>query len=299
MKWIVCLVLWCAVPLLAAAQDEAWWRANVNWDGISPYQRYISFTPAGMGPNAIPVPLLRGGLVDSMHSISISAAVHGMKGDFAVNPSLYATVALVPNKISFDAWYVPVEWFRSSHAIKTQRRIFYKFYNNQWSTGDFILNTNIQLLRQQRHGWNAALRISYRFPTGGDVGQARYTDAPGYSFDVNWSRSLGNSAWRWKGMMGFYVWQMGNLVQQQNDAFLFGTGLQWQQRKTMVEAGVAGYLGYLETKDDRPVVLRLSFEQQWRKQQWFLRLQQGIQDFRYTSAELGCAWLLRPVTKQP
>ena len=39
-------------------QTESHWAQIVNWDGFSPWQKYINFAPAFMGLNAIPVPSL-------------------------------------------------------------------------------------------------------------------------------------------------------------------------------------------------------------------------------------------------
>lgn len=287
---IICLLL----PLLSIAQDEQWWRNTVQWDGVSGYQKYISYTPRFMGPNALPVPQTRNGIIDSIHQLQVSVSAHHTPGDFTINPSLYGTYVLVPGIISFDAWYIPAEWYQSSHTIKTERRTYYWFYNDHWAQGDFQLYTNVQLLKPEKHRWAAVLRLGYRFPSSSGLGAARFTDAPGYSIDVNTGRYINeNHSLRWKLMLGFYNWQMGNLVQQQNDALLAGTGLEWRKKQHKLDLSLTGYWGYLTIKGDDPMVLRLSYETQWKQSKAFLRLQQGFFDNQFVSAEAGMGWLFR------
>jgi hypothetical protein len=276
------------------AQDEQWWRNNVNWDGVSGYQKYIKFSPGFMGPNALPVPFVRNGLIDSVSCFTITASGHFRKGEVTFNPALYASYVLVPGVISFDAWYVPAEWFQTSHELKTERKIYYWYYNTKWAKGDAVLNTNIQLLKKQKDVFQLALRMGFRFPTSNGVGAARFTDGAGYYFDLNAGKAMNPSkTFYWKAMLGFYSWQLGNLVQQQNDALLFGAGAEYKNKKRLFECSVAGYMGYLKNSGDKPLVARVGYEEQLKNMKLQIRLQQGLNDFRYTSLEAGAGYVFK------
>lgn len=72
-----------------------------------------------------------------------------------------------------------------SHAIKERRHVFSHYYYDQSAQGEIHLNTNIQLLNKWRENFHSGLRIGYRLPTSNGLGMARFTDAPGYYFDLN------------------------------------------------------------------------------------------------------------------
>lgn len=80
---------------------------------------------------------------------------------------------------------------------------------------------------------------------------------------------------------------------RQDDAFLFGSGLEWNHKGWHVQCYTAGYLGYLYQSGDKPVLIRASIEKRNEKAGFLFRLQQGIHDYRYISAELGYKYLLR------
>ena len=62
------------------AQDFPWWANLVKWDGVSPWQRYIITNPGYLGPNALPVPFIRNGSIDSINSIALTGNLHFSKG---------------------------------------------------------------------------------------------------------------------------------------------------------------------------------------------------------------------------
>lgn len=269
------------------AQTFDWWAQLVHWDGISEWPKYMITQPAYMGPNALPVPRISNGSIDSINSFSTSGSFHFSKGDNTQNLTLYANYCLVKNVISFDASWIPYEHFTMSHAIKERRHVFSHFYYDDHTSGDIHLNTTIQLLNKWRQYIHLALRIGYRFPTGGGLGTARYTDGPGYYFDLSFGKPIHSPQLKWIGMLGFYSWQLIQYGRRQNDAFLFGTGMEWNTRTIRLQTYVAGYLGYLAYSGDKPVVFRTSLEKKFNHIGLQAGFQQGLHDFKYTSTELG------------
>jgi hypothetical protein len=244
-----------------------------------------------MGPNALPVPFIGNGSTDSNTYIGTSLSYHSMKGDKAQDWSLYGNYCLVKNLISMDISYEPVEFFQTSDTIKKQRHVYYQNYYDKHARGDVHLNFNIRLLKKWDDRIRLTLRIGYRYPASSGLGAARYTDGMGYYFDVSYGKQLSPTL-DWIGMAGFYVWQLNGDNHRQNDAFLFGNGLEWNKNGWKVQGYIAGYLGYLLNSGDKPIVLRAQTEKRFKKASVLLRLQQGIRDFKYSSVELGAKYYL-------
>jgi hypothetical protein len=146
------------------------------------------------------------------------------------------------------------------------------------------------------------LRLGYRFPTSSGFGAARYSDGPGYYFDLSFGKPLGKYL-KWNGMAGFYSWQIQSDKHQQDDAFLFGTGLEWNKNSWRLQTNVAGYLGYLKNSGDKPIVYRLNMEKRIKRTGILLAFQQGLHDFDYSTLEVGAKYYFKPgyfsVTKSP
>jgi hypothetical protein len=248
--------------------------------------------PAYMGPNALPVPRTGNGSLDSISSIAVTGNLHFSKGDNTQNFTLYANYALVKNVISFDASWSPYEHFTMSHEIKTKRHVFSQFYYDREAVGDIMLNTNFQLLNKWRKHIQLVLQVGYRFPAGSGFGLARTSDGPGYHFDLSFGKPFRDSHLKWIGMAGFYTWQIVSDRHRQDDAFLFGNGLEWNTKTLRLQTYVAGYLGYLDKSGDKPVVARATMEKKLKKSSLLLGFQQGLHDFKYSSVEMGMKYFL-------
>lgn len=288
----------CAALLLlygnVQSQDFGWWANLVKWDGVTPWQRYLINTPAYLGPNALPVPFISNGSIDSINAVSVTGNFHFSKGDKTLNAGIYANYCFVKEKIAFDIYWVPYERFEMSHAIKEKRHVFSHYYYNKSATGDIHLNTNIQLLNSWRNNIHLALRIGYRLPTSTGLGSARFIDAPGYYFDLSAAKPLNKqSAWKLIGMAGFYVWQTNLDGRRQDDAFLFGGGAEWNPVAWRLQFYGTGYLGYLNNQGDKPILFRASIEQRGKKINGILKFQQGFHDFNYSSVEAGLRYLFK------
>ena len=283
------IIVLAGQKLTAQTQEE--WARTVNWDGVSHWSKYIITQPRYMGPNALPVPFIGNGTTDSNSYAGTSLSFHSMKGDKVKDWSLFGNYCLVKDLISIDISYEPVEWFRTSDTLKKQRHVYYQNYYDKHARGDVHLNVNIRLLKKWEKTIQLALRIGARYPASSGLGAARYTDGMGYFFDVSYGKPLSPSL-KWIGMAGFYVWQLNGDKHRQNDALLFGNGLEWNKNGWKMQGSVAGYLGYLFNSGDKPIVIRTHTEKRFKNASLLLRLQQGVQDFKYSSAELGAKFFL-------
>ena len=276
----------------AGAQSFEWWRDNVGWDGTTHYWKYMTISPKYFGPNALSVPSMNNGNADTIISLGASAAFHFMKGDKTQNLVLYGNYTTKSNTISVDAQFIPHERFNVSHELKTERKVYYQDYHKRSTTGDVVVNTVFQVFPKWRDKLQLAMRVGVRMPSGGALGAARYADVPGYWIDAGAGVPLGKTGWKFNQMLGFLVWQTNEDGLRQNDAFLFGTGAEYNRNGLHMQLYGAGYIGY-KNNGDKPVVIRASIEKRKKQASLFLRLQQGVHDFEYFSTEAGARLLFK------
>ncbi|MEO7923719.1 MAG: hypothetical protein ABIR30_08565 [Chitinophagaceae bacterium] len=277
----------CCVFLSANTQTPAEWAQTVNWDGVSHWSKYIQVRAAWMGPNALAIPAIANGSIDSSRSAAITAQLHFSPGDKSQSIVLYGNYCLVKDLISFDVSYIPVEFYTMSDAVKKDRHVYYKYYNDKKARGDVLLATTIQLFNKWRKNIHLALRVGYRMPSSSGFGAARFIDGMGYHIDISMAKPFHGVPLKWLAMAGFYCWQIEQEDFRQNDSFLFGTGMEWNPRTWHLQTYIAGYLGYLENSGDKPVVFRTTAEKRWGKTSLLLKFQQGLHDFNYSTVEFG------------
>jgi hypothetical protein len=63
-------------------------------------------------------------------------------------------------------------------------------YNDTKAQGDIYANINFQIFNKWRKYIHLALRAGFRYPTSSSVDAARFTDAPGYHFDVSAAKTF-------------------------------------------------------------------------------------------------------------
>ncbi|HLG41229.1 MAG TPA: hypothetical protein VI461_16230 [Chitinophagaceae bacterium] len=288
-KSLAVLFLFFAVQSQAQTQDK--WANNVKWDGVTAWHRYMIYSPAYMGPNAIPVPSMANGGIDSINYFGVSGAFFFAKGDNTQSFKLSGNYCLVKDLVSFDASWIPVEYFQMNTEVKDKRHVYWNNYYEKKAGGDLLLNMNVRLLKKWDKNVQLAFRVGYRFPASNTTGvaAARFTDAPGYFFNLSAGKFLSSdNKWKLSGMAGFYVWQLNDFGQ--NDAFLFGAGLEYNAKGWHWHIDGRSFTGWLGN-GDFPIVTSSSLEKRFKKAAFFLTLQQGLQDFDYTSFETGIKYL--------
>ncbi|MCX8020783.1 MAG: hypothetical protein N2747_09850 [Chitinophagaceae bacterium] len=290
--------LFCFLLMLAAfcypvkAQTLQQWAQTVQWDGVTHWSRYIRMKPLYLGPNALPIPFCGNGEVANEISVYAGLNGHFMKGDKTQNLFLRANYGVVKDLVSVDLQYIPLEFYQMSDAIKKERRVYYTHYYDNVARGDLMMHINFRLRKKWERFVQLVLRFGFRYPSGSDLETARYTDGMGYFFDISFGKPL-NDSWKIIGMAGFYVWEMNEINNRQNDAFLFGSGLEWQKKDWKMQIYTAGYLGYQYRSGDKPIVVRGLGEWKRNKTAFHFFLQQGLHDFRYFTTGIGCRYLLK------
>jgi len=265
-----------------------WWNNKHNWDGISPWYSYLTYSAAYFGPNALPVPEIRDARIDSLMSLEGSADLHFSSGDNTQNLFLKFRYPFFGGKVAIELFGVPIEHYTMDTVTRDERAA--RCYDCEGTAmGDLYISTIIQILRDKGAWPDLVLGFTLRTASGNLLGDARYTDAPGYYFDLSAGKSYKLSP-RFKirphMMLGFYVYQTNLDNFRQNDAFLYGLGVSAYSASYEFNAKWGGYKGYINN-GDAPMVIRANAIYKLRKIHLKLGLQQGLNDFEYTSFRLG------------
>jgi hypothetical protein len=274
-------------------QTFDWWKNHVKWDGVTHWSKYIKFSPGYMGVNALPIPVMGNGNLDSINSIAVTTNFHFSKGDNSQNPKLYFNYNIVKNKVTLDVNWVPIEWFQMSHQIKEERNVYWQDYYLKKATGDIIANVNFRVLEKWSPNMHFAFNMGLRYATSDGVGAARMTNTPGYWFNFSAAKPfLNNKNWKAIALLGFYVWQTNNDVPRlyQDDAMTTGFGLEYNKKNIRLQTCFVGYFGYVEGFKDDPIVYRFNIEKKIKNKTILFRFQQGLHDINYSSFETGLKW---------
>ena len=269
--------------------NQQWWSNLVGWDGISHWSEYQIHSPGFLGPNALPVPQMTDGRVNNISALTAGGQFHFSDGDNTQNLTLYLNYNFLKDVISVDLFFIPVEFFQMSHERKEERNVYYSYYDVSNATGDVYLNTNFRVLTEARNKIDAAIRIGLKTASGGNANPARFTDTPGYYFDASFGKALGNGKWRPYTMLGFYSWETNDDPLPQNDAFMYGFGLEYANNGWSVKNELTGYNGYKEN-GDRPAVYRLNVSKEFDRLVLTTRYQHGLRDYDYRSIECSVGY---------
>lgn len=289
MRMILVVFLFLTVHPLSAQEDFTWWNDIHQWDGVTPWNQYLTISAARFGPNALPVPLVRNGLVDTVWKMEVAAGGHFSRGDRTWDSELRFVLPVARQKVLLEASVVPIEFYRMDTVTRDLRAARDRDGRGH-AGGDILVSTLITLVKDRKRLPDMLFEVALRTASGTQLGAARYTDAPGYHFLVSAGKSLGKN-WRWYGQAGFYSYQTYDLQKLQNDCFLYGIGIDKRFGSWNWSNQLAGYAGY-HHNGDSPIVFRsrLRFIGQrwdgWVDGQW------GLHDFGYRSLHIGTAWKL-------
>jgi hypothetical protein len=180
-----------------------------------------------------------------------------------------------------------------SDTIKRERHVYYQNYFDKQAKGDVLFSTNINLLNKWRNKTQLALRVGVRLPSSSSKGvaAARFIDATSYWVDVSLGKMI-NQRLKWMSMAGLYVWQMDKGDLRQNDAFLLAVDL-----NGIITIGnynpILRAILAMRPKAETSQLYFASMPKKINKIIFLLCLQQGLNDFKYTSVETGIKWLLK------
>lgn len=279
-------------------QDDAtWWNETHHWDGITPWQDYMIYSPAYMGPNALSVPCSQKGIVKDRYEVQIGVDGHFSKGDQTQDVSLRMYYPLIMHRVAIELYGVPAEHYAMNEKTVIERRSRHRD-GSGFSAGDLYFSTLVQVIRNKRFP-DIVLRMACKTASGGMLSDARFTDAPGYFFDISAGKDfMFDQSWlkkiRIHAMAGFYSWQMNLPNNQQNDALLYGAGVDIVTDDFKLETVLEGYSGYFGKRglyivdksewiefNDRPMLWRTQLVKETRNLDVVLGYRYGLNDFGY------------------
>lgn len=304
MKFSLAFTVWCTllglttISTLRAQADYQWWNEINQWDGTTPWVRYLTLNTAHMGPNALPVPDFEEGRMPGGIRLQMAGESHLMPGETTLNTRMRLFLPLYSKRAGLSLHMVPLERYEMDTVVRDARSA--RDRDGQgYSVGDLYLGTYIQLTDNHPNWPDLLLRLHLRTASGNRLEAARFTDTPGYYFDLTASEEWHYQHPFWQGLrahfaLGFYAWQTHRADYLQNDALLASGGLSVKMGGWHLSQSLAGYHGYLRN-GDRPLVWRIGLSSAYQSRiRYFFRWQKGLHDFPYWSLRAGVDFRLKP-----
>ena len=278
-------------------EDYSWWNELHGWEEGDPgWRNWIKITPGFLGPNALPVPEVKKGFLNSKTEIELTASNHFLKGDPTQDVSGRLFIPFAQSKIAVEIYGVIAEHFAFSEEIRNER--FARIEDGKgYAFGDLYFSTLIQLSKDRKFP-NTLLRMAAKTASGNQLEGARHTDSPGYFFDLSFSKNFGqqeSGIFRPFGLAGFYSWQTNDELNLQNDAFLYALGGDYDRNGLVLSASWSGYTGY-KSERDKPMQLNFELRKDFNKKAFRIQYSHGLRDWEYKTIRFSFIWKLNPVT---
>jgi hypothetical protein len=278
-------------------EDYTWWNELHGWEeGMPGWRNWIKITPGYLGPNALSVPDVKRGFLNSKTEVELTASSHFMKGDPTQDISGRLFVPFAQSKIAVELYGVIIEHFAFSEEIRNER--FARIEDGKgFAAGDLYFSTLIQLSKDRKFP-NTLLRMAAKTTSGNQLEGARNTDSPGYFFDLSFSENIGQAEtgiFRPFGLAGFYSWQTNDELNLQNDAFLYALGADYERNGLVFSASWSGYTGY-KNERDKPMQINFELRKDFNKKAIRIQYINGLRDLEYKTIRFSFIWKLKPVT---
>jgi len=119
---------------------------------------------------------------------------------------------------------------------------------------------------------------------------ARFTDAGTYFFDIAMGKSFTPKKIadniRLYMMIGFYGYQTSSNIHFQNDALLFGSGINAMIKSVSISTSLGGYRGYMDNRD-KPLTYRASITKHNEHVKYRLSFQKGLNYMQYNTFRIS------------
>ena len=288
MKKIIIIIL-CLFPLLGFTEDWAWWNIKHNWQpGMRSWRGLMHITPGYLGPNALPVPDMKKGVVPTGTNFELGLDFHFRNGDPTQDlfAKYYRTFA--DDKIAIELYGVVLEHYAMSDSIRDER-IARDFDGKGYAIGDLYFSTLFQLIKGKKFP-DTMLRLACRTASGGNLEAARYSDSPGYFMDLSFSKEYSGSnekmSFRPFASGGFYCWQTNDDLDLQNDALMYGVGADFKWLRWTVSNSLSGYSGYKKERD-RPIVYTFDLNHSFKRNILRFQYLYGLRDWTYQTIKFS------------
>lgn len=288
---IVALLFILQTPYLFAQEDYSWWVEKHNWNNAKPWYMALNIAPKYMGPNALPVPQVNNGKLPEKSSIKLGFEAHRSTGDDTNNAFVDVYFPLFGKRVGLQLQMYPYEHYKMDTITRDLRKA--RDYDGEGTAvGDIYVGTHIQLLENKIYWPDIALSINIKTASGMNLDAVRYTDTPGYFFDLSFGKSFDTNGFietiRPHAMGGFYVYQTFHPIYKQNDCILYGIGTDVTTKKFTLTNALGGYQGYVGN-GDAPMVYRATLTTKFNSRlNAEVRFQKGLTNYGYTSVRVCC-----------
>ncbi|MCD6354416.1 MAG: hypothetical protein J7L95_02605 [Prolixibacteraceae bacterium] len=276
--------------------DYEWWNRLHGWESGDPgWRNWMKITPGYFGPNALPVPEVKKGFIGTNTEVEITASNHFSKDDPTQDISGKLFIPFANNKIAIEMYGVAFEHFSFSEKIRDER-VARVEDGKGTAVGDFYFSTLVQVSKDRKFP-NTLFRFATKTASGNHLDAARYTDSPGYFFDLSFSKEWGLSEsglFRPFGLLGFYSWQTNDELNLQNDAYMYALGADFVKRNLLLSVSLSGYSGY-KNERDRPMQLNFEVRKEFGGKAIRLQYLNGLRDWNYKTIRFSFIWKLNNV----
>ena len=282
------LFLWSSVLSSQNSTDWSWWNELHDWqEGDPGWREMMTISPGFFGPNGLPVPEVKNGLLKQNTEFALTASNHFNSADPTQDISANVYIPFANNKIAVEMYGVIFEHFAFSEQIRNERIARIEDGKGN-AIGDFYFNTLIQLVRNKKFP-NTLFRFGTKTASGNQLEGARFTDTPGYYLDFSFSKDFGTSnklIFRPLALIGFYSWQTNDWLNLQNDALMYALGTEWVKTNWYFAASLSGYSGYKQERD-KPRQMNIDFRKELKNNAIRLQYNHGIGDWEYKTIRVS------------
>ncbi|MBX2815030.1 MAG: hypothetical protein KTR24_03500, partial [Saprospiraceae bacterium] len=183
-KWqAIGLFFLMLIPIRIGAQDFTWWNQLHMWDGHTNWIEYLTISPAFLGPNALPVPVVLTGQLPRT-GITGRYQYFARQEDRTHAGHFQACIPLFSDRVSLQLGGTFLEYYNSSISARDRRKSR-DFDGMGVSVGDLSFGTLIALVEHHERLPDIVLSVNFRTASGSNLEAARFSDAPGYHFDLS------------------------------------------------------------------------------------------------------------------
>ncbi len=292
MKRICFSLILFLLSVVASAQDWGWWNELHGWEsGMPSWRSFITISPGYLGPNALPVPDVKKGMLSAKKELEFGANLNLREGDNSQHLSGRFYYPFADHKIAIEIYGVMLEHYVMSPEVRDERAARDKD-GRGLAVGDLYFSTQLQLWKGRKFP-DTMLRMTGKTASGGRLDAARYADSPGYFFDLSFSKQLGNET-AGTGFLpfasfGFYSWQTNDDLNLQNDCYMYSAGFDLSTGKWDISNSLAGYSGYKEERD-KPMVYNFEVKRNLKQNALRFQFTYGLRDWTYKKFTLAYCW---------
>jgi hypothetical protein len=274
-------------------EDYSWWNELHGWqEGDPGWRNWMIISPGYLGPNALPVPHVQKGEIYGPAEFELAVSNHFHRGDPTQDISGYLFIPFANDVVAIEMYGVAIERFAFSEEIRNER--FARIRDGKGTAvGDFYFSTLVQLVKDRKFP-NTLLRFAGKTASGNQLEGARFSDSPGYFFDLSFSKKTGNETTgliKPFGMLGFYSWQTNDELNLQNDALLYALGSDFVLKNWLFSASWSGYSGY-KNERDKPMQFNLDLRKDIDRKAFRMQYHHGLRHWEYKTLRFSFIWKL-------